>query len=230
MTTMEEKIQTLYQTIGISSPSQLDYDYIASRLNIPLHIRDWDSKAVKFKGKYHIVLNENISEMEKWQDFGHELGHVLHHTGSQLIMPKLFRELQEAQANHFMMHFCVPTFMLLKLEFPTYRDQAINLISSCFNVTFDFAKSRLEQFETRMFGLQFYEKLAEASQSYKDASIDDDHLAQEIDLYEDTPPWLRPDFQDFINEIPYEYRDDVLWNIKSEYYAKELELVGGRKK
>lgn len=91
------------------------------------------------------------------EDFGHELCHVLKHAGNHFQMNKLFRELQEFQANQFMYHFCVPTFMLLQMELPQWRSQALATIAAVFRVTKEFADKRLDMFERRKAGIQFSE-------------------------------------------------------------------------
>ncbi|MEQ6048477.1 ImmA/IrrE family metallo-endopeptidase [Lysinibacillus capsici] len=64
----------------------------------------------------YIFLNNQLTICQSWQDFGHELGHVLLHMGNQQRMYPLFREYQEYKANNFMYHACVPSFMLDELE------------------------------------------------------------------------------------------------------------------
>lgn len=59
-----------------------------------------------------------------------------------------------------MYHFCVPTFMLLQMELPQWRSQALATIATVFRVTKDFAEKRLEMFERRKAGIQFQKRLA----------------------------------------------------------------------
>lgn len=219
MTSIEEKIKSLYHSLGIHTPSKLDLFTISRKLNIPVYIGNWDSKVIKYRGKYRIVLNGHSSRQQQWEDFGHELCHVLNHVGNQLSMSPLFRELQEYQANNFMYHFCVPTFMLLEMEFPSYRNEAIKLVSDTFHVTLPFAQKRLELFENRVTGLRFLEQIAENQTQY---NLPPDE-PREIDLYEDVPPWEQPGFAEFIKQIPLEERDQFIWDMKSAYYQRELE-------
>ena len=97
--------------------------------------------------------------MEQWQDFGHELCHVLWHTGNQLVMPPLYRDYQEWKAFNFGMHVCVPTFMLDDMNFPRDFGGAVSLIQETFNVTYDFAEMRLEQWRQQIEGHSFQLKL-----------------------------------------------------------------------
>ena len=230
LTILEQKIKSLYETFGINSPSQLDFLAIASLVKIPVYIGKWDSKVVKFKGTYRIVINKNLSSKEQWEVFVHELCHVLNHCGTQLNMPKPFIELQEYQANNFMFHFCVPTFMLLKLELPQYKNQAIKMISDTFNVTLEFAEKRFGQFENKLIGLEFYERVAENSKIYSlTEKASQQESNREIDLYDDVPPWKHPEFLEFLTHIPYEERDQLIWDMKSAYYQRELEELESKK-
>lgn len=168
-TPLEKYVEQLYQQIGISTPEEMNMHDIAESLGIYLHIDEWESRAVEHpitKSK-RIIINQELSDQEKWQDFGHELCHLLRQSGNQLALPESFIQLQEAKANNFAYHFCVPTFMLLKLDVPNTKDQYIHLISRTFNVTPRFAKERFDRFERQLNENQFYQELSE---SYKESA------------------------------------------------------------
>ncbi|MEC3613218.1 ImmA/IrrE family metallo-endopeptidase [Bacillus velezensis] len=160
LTHLEEYVKNLYCRMGMTAPLHIDMQMIAKELDIWIHFEDTHSMMLKRDGMYSIVLNQKKSPEEQWQDFAHELCHVLKHTGNHFHMNKLFRELQEFQANHFMYHFCVPTFMLLNMELPQRRSHAVILIAAAFRVTASFAEKRLELFERRKAGIQFQKRLA----------------------------------------------------------------------
>ncbi|MGG0972759.1 ImmA/IrrE family metallo-endopeptidase [Bacillus subtilis] len=88
-----------------------------------------------------IILDSRISKKKQWEDFSHELCHHINHVGVQYKLPPLFRELQENQANAFMYHFAVPSFMLKNIKLPATKREAINLISDLFYVTYSLQKS-----------------------------------------------------------------------------------------
>lgn len=66
--------------------------------------------------------------------------------GVQYKLPPLFRELQENQANAFMYHFAVPSFMLKNIKLPATKRESISLISDLFQVTHPFAEKRLDMY------------------------------------------------------------------------------------
>ncbi|MEH7122074.1 ImmA/IrrE family metallo-endopeptidase [Bacillus sp. JJ1773] len=152
MTLLEENIQRIYKQVEILSPTEIDMYHIADGLDIWIHHHEEESKATKFKGQYYILLNDQLSPQEEWQDFAHELGHVVRHVGNQHKMNKPFRRMQESQSNNFMYHFCVPTFMLLEYEISNFEniDEGSVFVSNVFNVTEEFAKKRLIRFHNQV--------------------------------------------------------------------------------
>ena len=97
-------VKEMYEAIGIIHPEQLDFQTIAYRLSISLFYWQEPSQALFFNNRGYIMLDETPSPQQQWQDFTHELAHVLLHTGSQSRLPQTFIEYQEMKANHFMYH------------------------------------------------------------------------------------------------------------------------------
>jgi Zn-dependent peptidase ImmA (M78 family) len=143
---LEDWVYQLYKQIGIYSPDQLDVQIIADRLGIQLEF--WEVSSRLYKKK--LIIDSRLTPEEQWQDFAHEICHKLRHAGNHMVMPDMFLELQEFQANHFSFHFCVPTFMLRKLNFQKSRKETVYLIASIFNVTYAFAEKRLVMYENKM--------------------------------------------------------------------------------
>lgn len=142
----EDFIRELFYCINILLPNQLGFHKIAVLLGI--HIFYWsnESQALFLKENAYIFLNNQLTPQQQWQDFCHELGHILLHTGNQQRMYPLFREYQEYKANNFMYHACVPSFMLDELE-PS--DLTVENVQQLFNVEYDFAFKRLEQYRSK---------------------------------------------------------------------------------
>lgn len=143
---LEDWIEEFYKKLGIFHPHQLDLHSIANRLGYSVSYRDISSRFYDDS----VIIDERLSPQEQWQDFAHELCHVERHAGNQLLMTKQFIELQEYQANLFAYHFCVPSFMLLKLPLPDFSKQAIYFVANTFNVTLEFAEHRLDLFWNRI--------------------------------------------------------------------------------
>lgn len=145
-THLEDYIEIYYTRLKIESPEQLEIKAVAKKLNIRLFYWEEVSQAIIYDDMNAIFLDSRISAKRQWQEFNHELCHVLTHTGDQIDMPPLFREYQEFKANNFMYHACVPTFMLDKLEIHDCSAKTINRIQELFNVEYDFAKTRIENY------------------------------------------------------------------------------------
>ncbi|WP_046180349.1 ImmA/IrrE family metallo-endopeptidase [Domibacillus tundrae] len=142
---LEDFIENLYTKIAITSPDQLDIELISRRLNIEVGYSYKKSKCAEIGGIMMIILNETLPKTEQWQEFGHEVCHLLRHSGNQTELPFPFVQLQEWQANTFALHFCVPTFMLPNLNLPDTEYAAARVISEVFNVEYDFALERLRR-------------------------------------------------------------------------------------
>lgn len=129
----------MYRSLSITDPQQLEISYVAKLLKLKI-----------FYGKINLRLENNLvieksTKQKEWQLFGHELGHYLRHSGNQINMFYLFRDMQEYEANRFAYHFCVPTFMLEKIRGVTIYD-----VMNLFNVEYDFAFKRLEMYERKV--------------------------------------------------------------------------------
>lgn len=146
LTYTEDFIKTLYLKIGMTTPLSLSVKTIVESLGI--HVFHWPEKsqALFFGDTGYIMLHNNLTPQQQWQDFCHELCHILLHTGRQRHMSPLFREYQEYKANNFMYHACVPTFMLDSLDPTVLTAQNIKQL---FNVEEAFALKRLEQYKNK---------------------------------------------------------------------------------
>lgn len=156
MSHLEEFIKDFYTKIGIVSPQQLHFQEVAYKLGISVYYWPNPSQALFMKNIAYIFLNEHLNEQQKWQDFNHELAHVLLHAGNQNNITESFRKYQEHKANHFMYHACVPTFMLDTLNIQDYTYNTILMVQNLFNVEHDFATKRLEQYINNKF---YYSKI-----------------------------------------------------------------------
>lgn len=174
LTPLEEKIKNLYLSMGIRRPDQIELCDIAANLNIWVHFANFESASCEREnGLFSIVLDKNKSESEQWEDFGHELKHVLWDVGNQLEMSDSFSEFQEVKANNFALQFCVPTFMILDSGLPFTWGEATLFVMDTFNVTDTFARKRLEHFNKQVIGFEFHnaireaQKMAEMESKYK---------------------------------------------------------------
>ncbi|WP_179107281.1 ImmA/IrrE family metallo-endopeptidase [Sediminibacillus massiliensis] len=165
-TALEDYITNLYLTNSIHSPEQLVLEKVAEKLKVPIRYWKYGSETNKKNGKYIIFINKHLTPQQKWQEFGHELCHPLRHVGRQEYLPFPFYEMQERQANSFMYNFCVPTFMLERMEMKsTYHETAI-LIADSFNVEYGFALNRLEMYLRKRDEFAFYEKMKKEVSSH----------------------------------------------------------------
>ncbi|PYI52539.1 phage portal protein [Paenibacillus flagellatus] len=159
LTPLEQTIERIYSTMDIREPHQLDVETISHKLGIWVHYAPFSSRAIDRGGLQSIVLDNRLSRQEQWQDFGHELCHLMHHAGNQLSMGESFIRLQETKATNFAYQFCVPTFMLLAVELPRLESEAAASIAAVFGVTSEFAGERLKRHRRQLTSARIAERL-----------------------------------------------------------------------
>lgn len=143
MTHTEDFIKNFYSSLSITNPLQLQYKKVATSLGIKIFYWNKTSQVLFDKHRVYIFLNEQLTTAQLWQDFCHELGHVLLHTGQQKHMSKSWIEYLENKANNFMYHACIPSFMLDEINSDTLT---IENVQQIFNVEYAFAEKRLTQY------------------------------------------------------------------------------------
>jgi len=136
----------MYKKIAILKPEQLSAKVIAERLNIKLFHWERTSEAIMYDDMDAIFIDSRASPQVQWQDFCHELGHLMLHAGNQSYMPPLFVEYQEWKANNFMYNACIPTFMLDALHIQNMTNKEIHTVQKLFNVEASFASKRLQRY------------------------------------------------------------------------------------
>ncbi len=156
---LSQSIEDFYNSLGITHPSQLDMYWIAEKTNVILEIFPIKSSSFKDGGLYFIVIDSRLTPQQQWQDFGHEMSHILLHGwlsnvlkygGNQLRARKSLIKYQEMKADNFTYEFCIPTFMLQKMKLPKLKHVAARYVSEQFCVTDEFAYEQLTRFENRM--------------------------------------------------------------------------------
>lgn len=164
---IEDQVKKLYHHLSINVPEEIDMIDIAAKLDIWLYFESIGSKAIEQNGVFSMFIDKRLPPQQQWQDFGHELCHALLHCGNQLNLPREFVMYQESKARNFALHFCIPTFMLEKLDLPSNKKEVIEVIAKTFNVETTFAKLRLERWIHQKDSFLFYEKIAESMIHYE---------------------------------------------------------------
>jgi Zn-dependent peptidase ImmA (M78 family) len=157
-TPFEQWTEQLWSKAGIRSVSQLNIDEVASRLDVWVHYMDETSRALEYLGMRSILIDKRLSGREQWEEFLHELCHVLRHAGNQTLMPKSFCEGQEAEANRFVLYAAIPASMLKDLMLPNHLEEAVDMLAERFCVTLSLARRRLEQIQRRIFAHVLWEE------------------------------------------------------------------------
>jgi Zn-dependent peptidase ImmA (M78 family) len=149
-TPLEQWVEALYFQHDITEPAQLSMTNLAAKLHIWVYAMDMNSMAVENNGQFSINVDRRLSAKEQWEDFLHELCHVLRHSGNQMIMPDRYVDWQEHDATAFQLYAAIPISMLKKLPLPEQKNEMIALLSEEFQVTHRLASARIEQIQRRV--------------------------------------------------------------------------------
>lgn len=164
---LEQKIIELYKVHRITKPEHLSVESLAAKFNVWVHYHHKKSKGIEISpGMYTIFLDRRLPEEKQRLEFLHELCHMLRHAGNQTIMPELFTQAQESEADRFVYYAAIPFFMLEKLRLSSARSEAIGYISREFSVPLDFAKTRYEEIEDRVKQGVFLSAIESAAANY----------------------------------------------------------------
>lgn len=146
-TVLEQWISDHYRANGITTPEDIEIGRIAAIFGVDLQ---YDKcKSFSDNEERVIILNKRLAHVAARMIFFHELCHVLRHVGDQRKMPELFKEAQEAEADAFLLYSSMPFHIISKLHLPSKQNDAIEYLSSTFQVPLKVAKQRLEQIQRR---------------------------------------------------------------------------------
>ncbi|MNM70408.1 hypothetical protein D3C81_820360 [compost metagenome] len=178
---LEQLIQEIYLSNHLLNHWDLTIDNLATVFNVEVAY----SKLPTFSDNEQrvIFLCHNDEPSKQRRGFFHELGHVIRHSGDQRIMPELFQQMQEADAERFSLYASMPFFMLKKLSLPPSEEHASGRISDIFQVSPIFAQQRLRQIQERISGAQFIFKY-----SYSDSNIPEKAM---FDYVSSSPPVIK---------------------------------------
>lgn len=157
-TPFEQWTESTWSNAGIDSLAQMNIDEVASRFNVWVHYLPEPSRALEYMGMRSVLIDKRLSAVRRWEDFLHELCHVLRHAGNQTTMPKAYCEWQEAEANRFVLYAAMPFTLLGKLSIPDRLDVATRFLAGHFGVTTELARQRLEQIQRRIFSAILWEE------------------------------------------------------------------------
>jgi len=149
-----------YKQNYILTPADLTIYAVSSSFNVQTHyicgptFADWDDD-------YSFIFLDNRKNLEEQrQDFFHEFCHPLRHVGDQESLPKLFVEMQEAEAAQFQLYAAMPFYMVEQIEVTPNMHYYILELSRLFILPYDFVRRRVEQIQRRIFREYFDRKLS----------------------------------------------------------------------
>lgn len=186
MTILEKFVENVYHQAGITEPNQLTIKELSRRLNVWVHYKPVGSRALEStSGMYSMFLDERLPPDQQRMDFLHELCHLLRHAGNQMVLPKSFTQMQENEAEHFVLYAAMPFSMISKLELPDRRGAAIHILAQTFDVPLKLAEQRLEQIKRRclqgMFNSMIKDKEQESRYTEPNWSTETQRILKQLD-------------------------------------------------
>lgn len=146
-TSLEDWVTNLYIRLKINHPKQIKIEYIAKVYSIFVKRKPLPA-FYEVIGRYRGITLDSREPMEVQKEmFFHEWCHILRHTGTQSMMPKAFRELQEWDARHFTLYAAIPYHMLKFIDFQ--EEHIVEQMASLFKVTPELCQDRLVQINNR---------------------------------------------------------------------------------
>lgn len=147
-TSLEQWIHNKYEEHGIIHITDYSIERIAAAFDVTLIFGNFPP--FSDNEDRVIFLNKHYDPIHTRAIFFHELCHVLRHAGDQRLMPGLFKDAQEAEAEHFVLYAAIPFYMFVKLDIPDQRHEAIPYVAEQFQVSMEIAEQRLDQIQRRI--------------------------------------------------------------------------------
>jgi len=148
---IEQWIEKQYRDAGIFYASDLEVDRIAEHFYTEVHYVAHPKSFIDYPDDFYpiIAISAYGGPQKRREDFFHELGHLIQHSGDQRRLPKLLSDLFEREANQFLMFSAMPVYMLE--EFKWVRPSVyLKVLTEEFGVSEQLVKRRIEQIRSRI--------------------------------------------------------------------------------
>lgn len=110
---VEQWVTDKFIKADIMQPSDLEPERVSKVFGIDYSM--WPGITCSYRdnrGETYIMEHTTPYDVHHRDDFFHELGHILRHSGDQFDMPQSLREYQEWDANLFALYAAVPFHMI----------------------------------------------------------------------------------------------------------------------
>lgn len=148
---LEDMVQFIYRSIGITSPDQLVVYDVAEKIekimnDLKIYFAPLKTSFVRLDDQNTIIISDQLSLEEKWVKLGLMLSYVFMPTLNSFVADDYVLNHHRIKAEAFALNFCVPSFMLTRLELPKKSSDAINMVAKTFGVPYLFAAKRIEEY------------------------------------------------------------------------------------
>lgn len=167
-TELELWINGKYKRHGIHRPADMHLDHIAPIFNASIVYTKGETKVMFDDLDCLIFLKDNQSLPVQRAACFHEFSHPALHVGNQNKLPPSFVQLQEVQADHFLMYASMPIYMIQDhINEMKYESLCIEsfrrILAEEFCLPHNIVHRRIEQIMNRLFWLDKEEAIAEVT-------------------------------------------------------------------
>lgn len=142
---IEDKVESILKTLTKFNIN-LNIEEVSDLLDIFVVYNEYLSCYMQRKG-HDVIYIKQSDEQTMWRSFTHELGHYFLHSTNQHIMPDMFNEKQEHEANKFSLLFRMPKDIIIENELYDERS-----LIAYFNEDYESARNRLKLLFNQMTG------------------------------------------------------------------------------
>lgn len=143
---VEQWVSNTFLKAQLLYPSDLTAKSICRAFGITYGFYEGMSGAKIINQKPYIAVDTRIPLPEQHEEFLHELGHVLRHSGDQVNMPDTLRLYQEWDANLFALYAAIPLHMI---DFD--NGYSISSLMDEFNVTEGLVLKRVDDIRQKTY-------------------------------------------------------------------------------
>lgn len=143
---IEEYITKVYKQNDINSPHDLDISKISDIWSIHLEYTNTTRAFAQWNSSTRFIFLPNkLSKAEQRVAYFHELCHVLRHAGNQRTMSKAFRDLQEDQAEQFVLFASMPYYLICD-----HLEESPSVIAEEFRMPQHYVQKRLSYIQNQI--------------------------------------------------------------------------------
>ena len=128
---------------GIDSIDKINIRCLSEAFNITLIYWCCSTRIIKYNNHYYCILDNRKNEIEQYEDFLHELAHIIFDDELRVTNNTKQFNYREWKVDYLVPLIAIPKFALDEIS----KYQTIEEIATAFNVTYKLAYKRIKRLE-----------------------------------------------------------------------------------